>query len=80
VLLGNFLLNQNANQLPNLHGWTTSEVLAFANEHQIHIEFEYVFSDTVAPTLVSEQHVSPGTLIEENMVIVIAISKGVEIR
>ena len=68
------------NQLPNLHGWASTDMLAFARDHEIEITVEFVYSDTVSPTLVSGQDVQPGTMMTDQMVVVVEISKGIEVR
>ena len=75
-----FLWHANRNQLPNLHGWEARDAWAFAEENDLEMVFEFVFSPTVAPTLVSDQSVRPGTPLEAGMVVVVEISKGVDVR
>ena len=70
----------NRNQLPNLHGWPSTDVLAFAREHEVEVMFEFVYSDTIAPTLVSGQSHQPGTVMNDELVVVVEISKGIQVR
>lgn len=70
----------NRNQLPNLHGWASVDVLTFASDNDIEITVEFVYSDRVAPTLVSSQSVQPGTIIHDNMAVTVEVSKGVKVR
>jgi len=79
-VIGFFFWRATQLQIPNLHGWESTEVLAFANKHNIEIEFEFVYSIEMAPTLVMRQSVPPGTAITEGMQLAIEISKGVEVR
>jgi len=80
VLSVYFMWYGNRDQLPNLHGWASTDVLAFAGENEIEVAFEFVYSDTIAPTLVSGQDVQPGTVITDQMVVVVEISKGIQVR
>ena len=75
-----FLWVQFRNQLPNLHGWTSTDVLTFAQDNDIHITFEFSYSNKVAPSLVSGQSVNPGTQITDDMIVVVEISKGIQVR
>ena len=66
--------------MPNLHGWESTEVLNFARDHDIEIQFEFIYSSDMAPTLVISQSVGPGTPITEGMRLTVEISKGIEVR
>jgi beta-lactam-binding protein with PASTA domain len=80
VLVVYLVWYQKRNQLPSLHGWASSDVLIFARDNDIEIVFEFVYSDTVSPSLVSGQSVQPGTIINDDMVVVVEISKGIQVR
>jgi beta-lactam-binding protein with PASTA domain len=80
VLSVYFVWYGNRNQLPNLHGWASTDVLTFAADNDIEVIFEFVYSDTVAPTLVSSQSVQPGTMMTDDMVVMVEISKGTKVR
>ena len=67
-------------RIPNLHGWESTEVLNFAKEHNIEIEVEFIYSNIMAPTLVISQSIPPRTAITEGMVLIIEVSKGVEVN
>ena len=75
-----FVWYRNQNRLPNLHGWASTDVLAFAEDNNIEVVFEFVYSDTVAPTLVSNQGVQPGTMMYDDLFLMVEISKGVQVR
>lgn len=75
-----FVWYGNRNQFPNLHGWASTDVLTFARDNDIEITFDFVYSDMVAPTLVSSQSVQPGTMMNDNMVVMVEISKGIRVR
>ena len=74
-----FIRHRSQDRLPNLHGWASADVLAFAEANGIEITFEFVYSDIVSPTLVSRQHVQPGTAIDDGMVVAVEVSKGIEV-
>jgi len=78
--IGYFFWQTTQIQIPNLHGWESTEVLDFARGHHIEIEFEFVYSRDMAPTLVVSQSVPPGTAITAGMHLTVEISKGVEVR
>lgn len=70
----------NRNQLPNLHGWASIDVVTLARTHDIEVTFKFVYSDTVAPTRVTSQSVQPGTLMADDMVVTVEISKGIKVK
>jgi len=78
--IGYFFWQTTHRQIPNLHGWESTEVLDFARNHHIEINFEFIYSNDMAPTLVFSQSVPPGTAITEGMRLTVEISKGVEVR
>lgn len=75
-----FLFFSGNNQIPNLHGWQSVDVIRFADDNDIEIEFEFIYSSEIAPTLVISQSVAPGTNINEVSRLTIQISKGIEVR
>jgi len=78
--IGYFFWQTTNTQIPNLHGWESTEVLDFGNNHSIEINFEFIYSNDMAPTLVISQSVPPGTVITDGMSLTVEISKGVEVR
>jgi beta-lactam-binding protein with PASTA domain len=78
--IGYFFWQITNTQIPNLHGWASTEVLGFARNHNIEIDFQFIYSTDMAPTLVVSQSIPPGTAITEEMQLIIEISKGVEVR
>jgi len=79
-VVGYFFWQQTHTQVPNLHGWHATEVMDFGQTHQIELIFEFVYSSEMAPTLVVRQSVAPGSLITEDMALLVEISKGIEVR
>ena len=75
-----FLWRSGSNRIPNLHGWESSAVLDFVRANNINVEFEFIYSSEVAPTLVINQSVTPGTSIHEVSTLIIQVSKGIEVR
>lgn len=80
VTIGLFFWQSTQAQIPNLHGWESIEVMSFGQTHNITLEFEFVYSEDIAPTLVVNQSIPPGAAIVENMTLIIEISKGIEVR
>ena len=80
AVIGYFFWQSTNPRMPNLHGWESTEVLNFARVHEIELEFEFVYSNNMAPTLVISQTIPPGTAITEGMLLRIEISKGIEVR
>lgn len=80
VTIGYFFWQAMNTQIPNLHGWESTKVLDFGKEHDIEINFEFIYSNDMAPTRVLSQSVPPGTAITEGMSFTVEISKGVEVR
>jgi len=80
AVIGYFFLQTTGMHLPNLHGWEAREVLDFARNNNIEVQFEFTYSDSVAPTLVISQSEPPRTAITEGMSLSIEISKGIEVR
>jgi len=80
AVIGYFFWQRTHVQIPNLHGWAATEVMDFGQAHHITIEFEFVYSHDMAPTLVVSQSIPPGTPITEDMELIVEISKGIEVR
>ena len=80
IVIGYFFWQSMNAQIPNLHGWESIEVLHFGRNHEIEINFEFIYSNDLAPTLVVSQSLPPGTAITEGMRLTVEISKGVEVR
>jgi len=80
LIIGLIFWRSNNNSIPNLHGWDSSEVVRFANDHNINVEFEFSYSNTVAPTLVIGQSVAPGTNLNGVHELIVEVSKGIEVR
>jgi len=80
VVVSTFFWRRTNVQIPNLHGWESTEVMEFGQTHNISIQFEFVYSTDMAPTLVVNQSVPPGTAITEGIELIIEISKGIEVR
>ena len=80
AVIGYYFWQTTNRGIPNLHGWESIEVLNFANNHNIDIHFEFVYSNNMAPTLVISQSVPPGTIITEGMSLTVEISKGIRVR
>ena len=74
-----FLRARGDETMPNLHGWSSDDVLVFEEEHDnISIIFELVYSNDVIPTRVVSQSIQPGTNIADtNIVMTVEVSKGV---
>ena len=70
----------SSSRMPNLHGWESNTVLEFAEEHNIEVEFEFNYSNDVAPALVIGQSVTPGTAISEVQNLIVEVSLGIEVR
>ena len=80
LAIGYFFWQATNTQIPNLHGWESTEVLNFGKNHDIEINFEFIYSTDMPPTLVVSQSVPPGTAITEDLSFTVEISKGVEVR
>lgn len=80
AMIGYFFWQTTHPQIPNLHGWSSTEVLDFGKDHEMDIQFEFIYSRDVAPTLVISQSIPPRTAISEGMDLTVEISKGVEVR
>jgi len=80
ISAGYFFWQVTNTQVPNLHGWESVDVLNFGHDHNVLINFEFVYSNDVAPTRVVSQSVLPGATITEDLQITVEISKGVEIK
>jgi len=81
IIIGLFFLRRNqSSQMPNFHGWYSKDVIEFASDFGFIVEYDFVYSETVAPTRVISQTVNPGTQITPNLYLFIEISKGREVR
>lgn len=80
VVIGYFFWQTTHSQIPNLHGWSSTEVLDFSRENYINLEIEFIYSNEVAPTLVISQSIPPRTAITEGMDLTIEVSKGIEVQ
>jgi len=80
TVIGYFFWQTTGEQIPNLHGWKSSEVLDFARYHNIEVEMDFIYTSDMMPTLVVSQSISPRTDITEGMSLRVEISKGVEVR
>ena len=80
LIVGLIFWRSNNNSIPNLHGWDSSAVVDFARENSIVVEFEFSYSNSVAPTLVIGQSVAPGTKLNEVRTLIVEVSKGIEVR
>ncbi|MCL1991148.1 MAG: hypothetical protein FWG67_09700 [Defluviitaleaceae bacterium] len=80
ITLGYFFWQTRRPHLPNLHGWAATEVMAFGDRHHINVQFEFVYAEDVAPTLVVSQSLPPRTRLVAGLNLVIEISKGIEVR
>ena len=80
AVIGYFFWQTTSEQMPNLHGWESAEVLNFARDNEIEVHFEFIYSTDMAPTLVMSQSIPPRTILTEDMSLSVEISKGVEVR
>lgn len=80
LITGLIFWRTGVNSIPNLHGWESSAVARFARDNNIDVEFEFSYSNEVAPALVISQSVTPGTNLNQVRELIIEVSKGIEVR
>ncbi|MTM67193.1 PASTA domain-containing protein, partial [Turicibacter sanguinis] len=67
-----------SNTLPNFHGWSAEEVMAYDKEHEnITVIYELVYSYDILQNRVMEQSIKPRTVIgKDPLVLTVTVSKG----
>ncbi|MTL38160.1 PASTA domain-containing protein, partial [Turicibacter sanguinis] len=77
-LIFNVKYSIQSNTLPNFHGWSAEEVMAYDKEHEnITVIYELVYSYDILQNRVMEQSIKPRTVIgKDPLVLTVTVSKG----
>ena len=78
TLIFNVKYSIQSNTLPNFHGWSAEEVMAYDKEHEnITVIYELVYSYDILQNRVMEQSIKPRTVIgKDPLVLTVTVSKG----